>query len=452
MYRYLKNKFFYLKGLKFVQDIFLLQIGSFFGVALAFIASVIYARILGAEIYGNYALIFAFAGIIGLFIDWGAGYTTLTLLSEAYARGDKEEMKNVITYFFKLDFIVFATVLLFSIIFAPQLSNIIYHQSAIGNLARLVLLAMAISPFFILLITMLQVLRKIKYLVVVENTNKLFLNFLPITFVLFGLGLWGIVLGHFLTAFGFMFFSLAVYQVFSKRNKLVPSLLEIVKNFRRVKIFKYFKFGFTVSIDKNISNIFPILPLIILGALATPEQVANLKIALAYLMLPNIFLGPIGRLLQVQFPKAKVSSQRDLKSNFYKSSLYTGFAFIFLTLVSLLFAPFLIKIFYGYEFRLSAALVYPLSLSTMFGGFMVGVGSIYRTLNKMKNSIIINTLNLISGLLLLVIARQFLSPLKSIVLVLVYWSVFSVIAHFSVITRILKEDNSNHVHSGGNST
>jgi len=437
MVKVIKEKVSYLWNLKFVKDVFTLQIGSFVGTGLALVASVVYARVLGSEVYGNYALVFAFASLVGIFMDWGVGYATLTLLSESYARGDRAEMKNVLTYFLKSSFYIVISIGLLSIIFAPFLSDLIYQRPEIGNLARLVILATIVRTFLSLLITMLQVLRKIKYLTIVENTNKFFLNALPIIFVLLGFGLWGIVWGHFLTTFGFMIFSLWVYYHFARRNPLVPSIPEIVKNFPQVKISKYFKFGFSIAIDKNIANSFSILPVIFLGALATPEQVANLKIAVAYLALPRIFLSPIARLLQIQLPKAKAASTKDLKSNFYKSTFYTGLTFIALTLGFLLVAPVLIRVFYGQEFLLSIKIVYALSIGTIFAGFAVGYSSLYRTINKMKTVITINIINLITGLVIFIISLQFMSALKSIIVLVVYWSLYSLIVNFFALRKNL---------------
>ncbi|MBU1164143.1 oligosaccharide flippase family protein [Patescibacteria group bacterium] len=439
MVKIIKEKINNLWKLKFVKDVFTLQIGSFVGTGLALVASVIYARVLGSELYGNYALIFAFAGLVGIFMDWGVGYATLTLLSESYARGDRNEMKNILTYFLKSNLYIAIVIGILAIIFSPQLSGLIYHRPEIGSFARLVIFATILRTFLSLLMIMLQVLRKIKYLTIIENVNKFFLHGAPITFVLLGFGLWGIVWGHFLTAFGFMFCSLWIYYHFATRNSLVSSLPEIIRNFPNVKISKYFKFGFSIAVDKNIANSFSLLPVIFLGALSSPEQVANLKIAIAYLALPKVFLGPIARLLQIQLPKAKAASANDLKSNYYKSALYTGLTFIVLTILFLMIAPILIKVFYGQQFILSIKLVYVLSLGTIFAGFAVGYSSLYRTMNKMKTVITINITNLITGLLLFVISLQYTTALKSTVVLIVYWSLFSLIVNFVALRKKLNK-------------
>lgn len=435
----MKGPWEYIWNLKFFRDLVILQWGSFWDLGLSFLASIIYARLLGVHTYGDYALIFAFTGLVRLFMDWGTGYATLTLLAAAYAKQDRAEIKDILTYYFKLNFIVFGTIGLSAFITAPYLTLWLYHSSVIGELARLIIVSMFFQMFFSLLTTLLQVMRKMKYLIIAENIFKSAYIIVPIILVLLGYGLAGIVWGYMLAIFCSMFFALIVYRQFARRNGLVPRLLEIMLNFSQVKISRYFKFGFLVAMDNNIANSFGILPLVILGHFAASGEVAGLKIAVAYLALPNIFITPIARLLQVQLPKANVAGVKDLKHNFYRSSLYAGFIFFFLVLAALAVAPFLILTFYGQQFALSIKLVYLLSLGVMFSGFTVGFGSLYRTINKNVTAILINLGGLVSGGILFAAIFRFLPPIYNVVCLIVYWSLFSEIAHLIYLRGYLKK-------------
>ena len=81
---------------KFVQDVSILQAGSMVGTFLSLISSVVFARTLNPSLYGTYSLVFAFASLVGIFMSWGTAYGALTLLAEAYSRGDKLEIRNII--------------------------------------------------------------------------------------------------------------------------------------------------------------------------------------------------------------------------------------------------------------------------------------------------------------------------------------------------------------------
>lgn len=425
----------YVLQLKFVRDVLYLQWGSFWDLGLSFIASVLYVRLLGVGTYGEYALIFAFASLVNLFLNWGTGYAILTLLATAYAKNDREEIKSIITYYFKISLLIFGTIGLAAVIFAPFLSQLLYHNQSIGQFARLIIIGYFCQIIFSLLVALLQVMRKIKYLTIAENVNKFFSVALPVIFVLLGFGLAGIAWGYLISIVCSMIFALVAYRYFARRNELVPTLRQILANFSKVKISQYLKYSLIMAADNNIANSFGLWPIIILGFLAVPSEVANLKIALAYLALPNIFLGPIGRLLLVQLPRAKVVGHEHLKNNFFKISLIAGLTYIPIVGFFLLFAPFLIKLIYGWEFALSAIMVYPLSLSVIFSGFTIGFASIYRTINKNIYAIAINLFNMFFGFILFYFALKVLSPMDSIAGLIIYWSLISAISHFIFIRR-----------------
>lgn len=395
----------------FVRDVFILQIGSFFSLFLAMTASIVFARVLGAERYGVYSLIFVFIGLITISTKIGTVYTILTLLPEAYARKDKQEVHNILTYFFKLTFFYIFIVLLAAAIFAPQLAEMLYHQSNIGTFARWIFLGLILQTFFIFFTTILQSIRKIKLLTIFENVDKFFYHVFPIVFVLGGGGLLWVVGGKFLSSFLMFFVGVLGYEYFARKDSILPSFGEIIKNIPKTKIGKYFKFGFKIEIDRNIGSLFSLLPVVFLGILSINENVGFFKIAVGYVGLSLILSKPISRLLMVQLPKSKTYGLKSLRKDFWKSSLMSGLISIFSVLPFILLAPFLIKLFYGQEFAQAIPLVYHLALYPIILGFSVGIAPILRTINKMTVAIIGNIVILLLGLPLVYFLIKFYGPI-----------------------------------------
>jgi len=391
------NKIKKLKQIRFIQDVAILQVGSIVGTGLSMISSIIFARVLGPSTYGTYSLVFAFVGLVGLFMDWGAGYGALTLLAEAHARQDKQEVKNVIIYFFKISFFSTIIIGLIAAILAPWITNLAYQEPHIGYLARFVILASVVRLFYALIIAILQVLRKMKKLTILENVNKIFYTLIPVAFVLLGMGVFGIVLGYFITALLFLIFSLVLYIILSKRNSLFPTLREIATDLFKVKIKKYFIFGFAIAIDKNIGSLYTTLPLIIAGAFVATQDIAFFKIAWGLIGMSGILLGPISRLLNVQLPQSKAQGTENLKKAFWRSSLGSLLISIPITIVMVVLAKPVIVLFYGQEFAPSVNFVYILAVHLLVSGLSVGAGPMYRTLNKMKVTISINAALIIVG-------------------------------------------------------
>lgn len=425
---------------KFVQDVSILQTGSFFSLGLSAIASIIFARLLGSSDYGLYALIFAFIGLVGLFMDLGTNYTVLTLLPAAYAKKDKKEIKNILSYFLYIVLFISLIVGSLALVFSPFLTDLLYDQIEIGQLARYLILASMIRILFSMLTVTLQSIRKIISLTLFESLNKLIYLVLPVSFVLLGYGLWGIVFGHFLSAILFFMVSFLFLYYLTKKNDCLPSLIEIVKNFRNIKFRQYFNFGFLIALNKNLTNLYSVLPVVFLGMFAiTTSQVAYFKIALGYLALPLIFITAIARILMVELPRSLTQGGEIFKNNFKKVTLVSGFIFISLLIIFVILAPYLIGLLYGQEYLISIKLVYFLSLSSILAGFGVGYSSFFRTLNKVKPLFWLNLCMIISGICLFYILINFLSPLKSVVSLVIYFNLGGMVAQSIFVIRCLKK-------------
>lgn len=395
---------------RFVRDVFTLQIGTFFSLLLSMAASVVFARVLGAERYGVYSLIFAFTGLVVIFAKIGSIYTVLTLLPEAYAKKDKQEVLNILAYFLKINFFFTFIVLLIIMILAPQLAEILYHQNNIGIFARWILAGLILQAFFVFFTATLQSVRKIKALAIFENINKLFYNLLPIVFISIGGGLLWLVGGRFLSSFLMSFVGILGYNYLARKDDILPSFTEVLKNIYKVKIRKYFKLGFLIEIDRSIGSLFTTLPVIFLGILALNEQVGYFRIAFSYIALPLILVKPISRLLMVQLPKSKTYGFESLRKDFLKSSLLSGLISMIVTLPFIILAPFLIKLFYGTEFLPTVPLVYHLMPYPVILGFSVGLAPILRTINKVHIAVIFNILILCIGAPLIYLLIKFYGP------------------------------------------
>ncbi|NQU77592.1 oligosaccharide flippase family protein [Candidatus Falkowbacteria bacterium] len=381
----------------FVRDLATLQVGNFVSTGLSFAASIVFARVLGPDDYGKYVIIFAFTALVGLFMQWGTEHATLTLLPEAWARKDKEEVKKIIIYFLKVSILVSLTVGVLAVVLAGVLAGWIYRDVGIGELARWILAGMAIRFMFLLLVNILQLIRKIKHLTIIENTGKLVYILLPVGLVLLGLGLNGVVVGYFISSLIFLVFGFWFYELLSRRMDLLPSYKEIIRGFRKVSIRKYFKFGFLIAVDKNLASLYTILPLTFLGMFVANAEVGYYKIAFSYIGLALMILTPVSRLLSVQLPKSKTYGIKQLKKDFLKSSFASFGMMLVVVIPMVVFSKYLVEIFYGEQYLPTIRIIYMLSPFVLVAGWGTSLGPIYRTLHKMKVTIITNLILIAAG-------------------------------------------------------
>jgi len=415
-----------------------LQTGKFFSVFLSVIGSIALARLLQPELYGIYGLVFAFVGLVGIFTDWGGSYASLTLLAEAYAQKDKEAIKNILTYFVKITLLAIGILGILSIVFAPFLTDLIYQNSQVGQWARIILVAVFIGIFYNLLVIVLQSLRKIKKLTILESINKVAYLVFPVGLLWAGFGLAGVIWGHFISSFIFLILSFLIYSSLAQKKEYLPSFKEIFSNFGKIKINKYFKFGFLIALDKNIGRLIALLPVLILGYLTSPAEIGYFKIALGYITIPTLVLGPISRLLMVQLPKSKSYGLDILKRHFFKTTLYSGAIATLMLIPFVVLAPFLINLFYGREYSPSIQLVYYLAIMTILSGLGVGISSFYRTVNRMKTSIAIISAQTVFFVFLTFFSVKIFTFLTAISLSFALSALFATILQFLIIKSIFK--------------
>jgi len=424
--------------ISFVRDVGILQTGKFFSVFLSVIGSIALARLLQPELYGIYGLVFAFVGLVGIFTDWGGSYASLTLLAEAYAQKDKEAIKNILTYFVKITLLAIGILGILSIVFAPFLTDLIYQNSQVGQWARIILVAVFIGIFYNLLVIVLQSLRKIKKLTILESINKVAYLVFPVGLLWMGFGLAGVIWGHFISSFIFLILSFLIYSSLAQKKEYLPSFKEIFSNFGKIKINKYFKFGFLIALDKNIGRLIAFLPVLILGYLTSPAEIGYFKIALGYITIPTLVLGPISRLLMVQLPKSKSYGLDILKRHFFKTTLYSGAIATLMLIPFVVLAPFLINLFYGREYSPSIQLVYYLAIMTILSGLGVGISSFYRTVNRMKTSIAIISAQTVFFVFLTFFSVKIFTFLTAISLSFALSALFATILQFLIIKSIFK--------------
>ena len=375
----------------FVKDTAILQISNIFSIGFGIIVSVLIARLLQPANYGLYGLVFAFAGLLGLFMNWGADKATITLLSEAYARKDRIEIKNILTYFLKINIIVFFTIGVLLIFLAPYLAQIFYKSAGIGQLARLIILTNIFGIFFGINSISLQILRQMGFYVLFDILNSLLKGILSLTFIFLGLNVSGIVLSHLMVAILMCIVTVIFYQYFLLKKEVIwPSFWGLFSNLRSVSLRKYFKFGALIAIDENVTGLYRYLPMIFLGMFVAVSEIGYFKIAINYVYLPIVLLGPVSQMLNIQLPMTKTTGLNSLKKNFIKATVYSLLLAISLTGALVLLAPYLVRFFYGESFMPSMRLIYVFAVFSFLSAIGVGVGPMFRTLDKVLWGIKIN--------------------------------------------------------------
>lgn len=433
----LKNKFGYYRQHWFVRNVVTLQAGSFAGTVFQAIAGILMARMLQPELFGIYSLAFGMASLGGLLLGAGNQEAVSTLLGSAYARKDQEEIRGVLAYLLKITLYAgLITALL--LLFFPAIASFFYGNSIIGWYASIVIIGVFLSSSFNAVVQLtLQVVGKIRTLTMIIFGDQLLRSGLSVLFVFVGLGILGAVSGHVAGALIIFIISVVLWEKIKKHDPIFPSFRSLITEAYNVSISKYFGFSFWVAVDRNIGNLYMALPVVLTGIFVSVGEVSFFKLAFGYINLALSLLGPVSMLLNIEFPKMKIEGDGRLAANFMKVSLYGMGLSILLTLGAILVSPFAFRILYGESFMPSVSYVFGFLIYGALYGIGVGLGPMWRAIDKVKVSILINTIILGVGIPLgLLLIKQFGN--WGAVIMVTLWFTASHFASFIYLARNLR--------------
>src|SRR3989344_748791 len=394
----LKKRFQYFFNHKFVRRTATLQIGSFGGTIVQAVVGILLARLLQPELLGIYSLAFGLAATTSLVIGMGIQEAVSSLLGRSYAQKDKAETENILGFMFKITFFAALIVLVFSF-FLPNIADRLYGDSVIGIYASIIVVAVILSSFFFTLAySAFQVtgrIRSLTYLIVIDQSLR---SCLSLVLVMAGFGVLGAVSGHLVGALILFISSALLFVNLKIKDSVFPDLRRLIISAKSISLKKYFGFTFWVALDRNMGNLFMALPVILTGIYVTVSEVSFFRLAFGYVNLALSLLGPVSVLLNVEFPKLHIENKEKLAENFKKVSLYSLALSIFLTVTAVVISPIAFKIFYGESFLPSVPYVAGLIVYGALYGIGVGLGPMWRAINGVKVSIIINLTILGTGI------------------------------------------------------
>lgn len=393
-----KQKLNYLRQSLFIRNVATLQIGSFGGTLVQAVFGILIARMLQPELFGIYSLSIGLAALAGLLLGAGMQDAVATLVGSAYARDDKEELRNILAFLLKITFYAgLLTLLVF--VFLPLIANYFYGNSLIGWYAGIVLLAVFLSNSFSAVVQLsLQVVGKIKSLALIIFGDQFLRSGLALSFILLGFSVLGGVSGHLVGAGTIFIFSFFIWRKLWQFNKIFPSFSELISAAKSVSVFKYLNFSFWVAVDRNMGNLYMALPVVLTGIYVSAGEVSFFKLAFGYVNAVLSLLGPISTLLNMEFPKIQVDDPKKLRNNFIRVSIFGLLISIVLTLAAILISPTVFRILYGESFISSVSYVFGLVIYGGLYGIGVGLGPMWRAISKVKVSIMINFVILGAGI------------------------------------------------------
>jgi O-antigen/teichoic acid export membrane protein len=338
--------------IKFVRDIATMQIGQIVTTGSGFLASILFARLLGLHGYGVYAIVLAFTGLLGFITNLGQQTTALTFFAEAFGKKDNVRMKEVLHYYLFLSGI---SALLMAILIPvlPWITNSMYGDPEIGKLARIIFVSAIIDPLFVFGSIVLQSVREIRKLTILENARLVSQLGLSILFLLQGKGVEGVLLGNLFGTALMSIISLMMYKNIQHQYNL-PRIRDILFPSSLKHIWKLGKSGAWIAVDKNFGNMYPTIFIFLLSTVTTAPVVGLVRLAFKLGNLPASFvLSSVGKMASSVIPTLSSLPPEKFWHTCRRLGLHTLGIHGAATIGAIIVVPPLIPIVYGEAFSVA---------------------------------------------------------------------------------------------------
>ena len=311
-------------------------------------------------------------------------------------------------------------------------------EAAIASLEEADFATVFSSLFFTLAYSSFQVTGRVRSLGLLILSDQSLRYTLSLIFVWMGLDVLGAVSGQLAGAAVIFTVSAFLFNKFKKNELLFPNLRRLIIVAQKADLKKYLGFTFWVALDRNMGNVYMALPVILTGIYVSASSVSFFKLAFGYMNLVLSLLGPISILLNVEFPKIQIADKEQLYTNFKKVSLYSLALSVVLAVSAAAVSPIVFKVLYGESYLPSIKYTLGLVLYGSLFGIGVGLGPMWRAINKVKISILINSIILGAGIPLGLWLIKNYGLWGSVIMVTIWFSVSHIASLIYLIRKLRK--------------
>lgn len=410
------SAFSYVFGLRkvpFVRDVLTIQSGSFIFMAAGFVCSVAFARFLGKDLFGTYAVVMAFAGTATAFFNIGQGQSLYVFFAEAFGKKDRCAMSAVLANFLM---VAAANFLLLGILAAlmPTLSDAFYHSPEIGKLARIYCLFQMSEIGNSMTLIILQSIRSIRLKVVLEQSANLSYIILAVAALFFHAKVRGVLLVQLGVSLTFLPISLLILKKVAREHGL-PGIREVFRiPFSESN--QYLVQGLMITADKTLGNFFPQGLFFIFSLIAPAASVGVARIAVQLASIPrSVFLPQAGDLSTAAFGRMKAEGESVIRKNAAKLINHALAFHALLSLGAAVCFPLVVFWFYGSAYWDAIPMTLWLLLISLTSSFQIATSPILRLYRKTHYSIltaIVNWVLMIPAIFLLV---RFVPPTSAFI-------------------------------------
>lgn len=357
--------------------------GGFFlisGTALATIilavSSIVVARFLGDELYGQYVLSLVAPQLLFLFTDLGINQGIMKFTASLRAKDETARVAQIVKHGLLIRVVIGIAIFAVNYAVAEQFATIILQRPDLTFYVRIASMAVLFQVMFSTANAAFIGLDKTEYHAVTTNISALVKAAISIPLVLLGFSVVGAIIGHVASYAVAAVAALSIVFLLTREKQRFqdsPGFSDSLKTLMR--------YGAPLYVAFILTGFIPLYQNIILANFTTDADVGNYKAAANFIQLLAVLAVPITTVLLPAFSKLD-STARSATTAFFKlANKYTAMIIIPVTALMIIYCNEIVNIVYGATFE--SAPLFLAMYSTLY--LLAGLG--YLTLTSLFNGL-----------------------------------------------------------------
>jgi O-antigen/teichoic acid export membrane protein len=354
---------------------FFLVSGTAIATVILAIASILIARFLGPELYGQYTLALVIPQVLFFFTDLGISQGITKFTADLRSKGENSRIPNIIKHGITIRTLIGLAIFAINYALADMIATVILQRPELAFYMRIASIAILFQVIFTTTASAFVGLDKTEYQAIATNIQATAKAIVSIILILAGLGITGAITGYTVSYVIAASATILLLWLFLRKNKSLGESDNIKTNLKTL-----FKYGTPLYISVLLLGFLPLFMNIILAFFATDTDIGNYKAAINFATLLTVLAIPITTVLLPAFSKLTNSTSQKIRDFFRISVKYTTIIVIPVTFLIIVYSNEIVQIIYGETYKsaslfLSAyCLVYLLSgigyltLPSLFNG------------------------------------------------------------------------------------
>lgn len=362
--------------------------GNLVSVIIAFITSILLARLLGPDGFGLYSLALIVTGMFTVFTEFITGSSITRFTAFFLSRNEWGKIKSLIVFLLKYRFAVSLPIAAILLLFPHDIGLLVFHKPDISPVIVFSGLLIFVNSFIEFFIGFFNGLGNFRYIVLIRFVERLSKLAFPAIFIFLGLGYIGALYG--LTAA-----SIATMAIISL---LLLTYRQLFASRRRgLNTKAIYQFGLWSFLSSVTITIFALVDSFMVSILRTIPEIGFYKIAVTWTFAMVNFVPVSSLVMYAYFSRHQpVNEASQLLSHTIRYSSLIIFPLAFLLSA---FAEPIVLLFYGPDYLISAQVLsvlglaaIPVVLASIFNAYFAGINRPGITTKILSVSIVANVL------------------------------------------------------------